>query len=816
MIVSVLLLLVPAWGSPPDKAVAAFGDGGGEAGRLSTSTDGAVVVAVTSQGRVTLLDLESWESRTVVPDGADAGAARCVARAAVAVPEAVAGSASPDAWSVVLGCSDGSLQLWSWDRLALAPVRTAAAPDGVALAGDPGAVVGLFDLGTQGVHALRRSDSGTLSSARYTVTATTITRGTPSGATASFPQGFELAAIHRAPGGAVVTLDHGRGRISQWNPGTGVVTPTLVTALQANPTDLSGSDSLNAYYVEESEGRVGQYQPNQVTLPFQILRSDLDSPSAVLFSQTDVANHLVVGEEGRVRVLPVGSGAELASFDVGFRLTDLVESGNHVVGGTSDGELAVLTSSPWIDGVRVEPASVASGETFTVTFRSDEPGTYAVDLGGDRVGSSTRLASGDVVAGAEVSVEVEADERFVQGANAVWIRVNGPGGDVGWVRRIVLRDDAPDSLRLRPSDVGFRDRTILLAFDVPDDDTATGYVLYASAAPFTAADHPTGGPEGVVGSITSPYTLPAADDSGVVRAEIRRVVNGQTYWLAVRPMDGTSEGPMSNVLSVTPRPTQTATGLAGEEGGPPCSTLPASGLGWALVLLAAASARRRGGAAALVGACVLAPASARAQDLAGAFRKDETPAWANFELRYGSFQFGDEAWSAVYGGSAGNMNLEAGLQLFRYGELDLGIGYLWSTGNTVGAGGARSGEQAFTEWMPLSLTGTFRLHIADEQPIVPFAGVGFSYVFFREGPLDSEGKYRDALVVNGSKLGWHWQVGGNILLDVLQPRRAAMLEARTGINDTWLTVEYRQTRLDPRGGIDLSGWNLSAGLKIDY
>lgn len=817
MTLAFLLLLAPAWGSPPDKAVATFGGGGGEAGRLSVSTDGGIVVAVTTQGRVTLLDVGAWTSTTVDPDGADAGAAPCVARSVVAVPEDVPETQDPTAWAVVLGCSDGSLQLWSWDGDVLAPVVTDDAPDGVVLDGDVAPVVALFDLGATGVFALRRSSAGTLASARYTVTGTSIavdTQGNP--ASVVFPNGFELAAVHRVPGGSVVTLDHGSSRLSQWNPATGVVTPSLVSALQANPTDLSGSDSLNAYYVEEGQGRLGQYQPAQATLPFQILRSDLDSPSAVLFSQADVDNRIVVGEDGRVRVLPVGAGAALATIEVDFRLTDLVESGGYVVGGTTEGELAVLTAHPWIDDVRVDAATVATGDTVTLTFRSDEPGSYAVDLGGTRTGSSTRLVSGEIAADVDLVVELEVDERFVEGANALWIRVTDSDGDVGWRRVTVERDDAPSTITLSRADVGFRDRTILLAFDTPADDTATGYVLYVAASPFTAADHPTGGPEGVVGSITSPYTLPEPDESGVVRAEIRRLVNGQTYWLAVRPMDGTSEGPMSNVLSVTPRPTQTATGLAGEEGGPPCSTLPGVAASWGLALLAFGAVRRRGAVVALLGAAALAPATSRAQDLAGTFRKDETPAWTNFEFRYGSFQFGDDAWTSVYGGSAGNVNLEVGLQLFRYGEIDLGIGYLWSTGNTVGAEGGRTGEEAFTEWMPLTVTGTVRIHVADEQPIVPFAGVGFSYVFFREGPLDAEGKYRDPLVVNGSKLGWHWQVGGNILLDVLQPRRAAMLEARTGINDTWLTVEYRQTRLDPAGGIDLSGWNLSAGLKIDY
>ena len=74
----------------------------------------------------------------------------------------------------------------------------------------------------------------------------------------------------------------------------------------------------------------------------------------------------------------------------------------------------------------------------------------------------------------------------------------------------------------------------------------------------------------------------------------------------------------------------------------------------------------------------------------------------------------------------------------------------------------------------------------------------------------------DKDVLNGSQFGTHWAVGGQILLDIFDRDRASLLEAQTGINDSWLVVEYRQQQLAGEGGFDFSGTLLSAGLKFDF
>lgn len=294
---------------------------------------------------------------------------------------------------------------------------------------------------------------------------------------------------------------------------------------------------------------------------------------------------------------------------------------------------------------------------------------------------------------------------------------------------------------------------------------------------------------------------------------------------------------MSPVLSEMPRPTLTAAGAADDRGGPACATGGGGTLGLGVLglgLVAVLRRRREVALIALLGGLLCPSVDALAQDDASEeddegsrrgrasswrdrFERDETPAWSSFELRYGSLAFSDANLQTIYGDRSGILYLEGGPQLFRVLEIDLGLGYLGKKGNTVDSGGVLSTEEVRMNWLPLSLGGTLRLHVLDEQPIVPYALAGGDWVFWRETPLDADGAARPSARVTGSKFGWHWGAGGNILIDNLAPRRASRLEATTGINDTWLTVEYRQQFIARGGpGLDLSGWSISAGLKLDY
>jgi hypothetical protein len=125
-------------------------------------------------------------------------------------------------------------------------------------------------------------------------------------------------------------------------------------------------------------------------------------------------------------------------------------------------------------------------------------------------------------------------------------------------------------------------------------------------------------------------------------------------------------------------------------------------------------------------------------------------------------------------------------------------------------------------WWPLMADASLRGHIFDEQPVVPFFRYGWDYVPWSEKDDNGAGGKN---VIRGAKLGHHWAVGGAILLDLIGPQRASLLEAQSGINDSWITVEYRDQVVDDRNapwakpegeGLVFSGASLTVGIKIDY
>ena len=105
---------------------------------------------------------------------------------------------------------------------------------------------------------------------------------------------------------------------------------------------------------------------------------------------------------------------------------------------------------------------------------------------------------------------------------------------------------------------------------------------------------------------------------------------------------------------------------------------------------------------------------------------------------------------------------------------------------------------------------------------MPFFRYGFDYVLYSEVTDDGSGG-KDKL--QGAKIGHHMAGGVNILLDVFSQKRASLLEATSGINDTYLTIEVRRQNVDQRRypasapvkyGLDFSASMLTLGLKLDY
>ena len=116
-------------------------------------------------------------------------------------------------------------------------------------------------------------------------------------------------------------------------------------------------------------------------------------------------------------------------------------------------------------------------------------------------------------------------------------------------------------------------------------------------------------------------------------------------------------------------------------------------------------------------------------------------------------------------------------------------------------------------WYPLALDGTLRGQFFDEQLLVPYARYGYDYIIWNEKWDDGNGGKNK---ISGAKTGSHYGYGVSILLDAFAKSRASLLEAQTGINDTFLTVEWRRQAVDTGSGLIFSGESITAGLKLDF
>jgi hypothetical protein len=276
-----------------------------------------------------------------------------------------------------------------------------------------------------------------------------------------------------------------------------------------------------------------------------------------------------------------------------------------------------------------------------------------------------------------------------------------------------------------------------------------------------------------------------------------------------------------------PQETYGIAGLSGDEGGY-CGFPGAASVGLALAGLGGLLARRRrsGAFAALVaaGLGVGVASTAHAQDAVSdePGLLDREAYNGTFALRYGPISFSNSDVTAVLGeGENQVMWIEFGPRLFprKIQQLDLtfGIGRLREPGKLVNISGASSGEQSKLRAFPLAVDLTLRGKIGawEDQPLVPYVTAGLDYWFWNED-TNVNGDASDDGLVAGGKRGHHWAVGGNILLDIFDRDRASLLRARTGIDDTWLTVEYRDQTVDNGDGFDFNGTVIGVGLKVDY
>ncbi len=221
---------------------------------------------------------------------------------------------------------------------------------------------------------------------------------------------------------------------------------------------------------------------------------------------------------------------------------------------------------------------------------------------------------------------------------------------------------------------------------------------------------------------------------------------------------------------------------------------------------------------------VLAPVgSAQAATTSGDGPMEESKKRFQTSLSFGAFWLQDDDIGTVYGSKGRFMpKLSIGfvpLSKYVHIETNFTLGFLQFQGSEVFvSNGDSSSDSVWMTVFPMGFDLSVGVDIAEEQPVVPYGGVGFALTLWREHESG------DGESWSGDRFGYSGFFGLGILLDRFEPARSRRLDASSGINDSYFTFEGRYSDVSRQvrdgevstEGLDFGGWSFTAGLKLVY
>ena len=793
----VLWLLSATASAVPDR-VATTLSLGSQVVDVVASDDQSTVAFLSGAGTVSLMDLGTWDLRTVSPCSGVGGIARA--------------PGDPDRfWA---GCDDGSIQ---WFELGSDGPEVGT--DGPELA--EGALLGLTANDTL-VFGLADNPvgEGNPQVHAYNVESDTVlTGGYPS--TLSYGSVEDMEANN-----SFVLLSHGGATFTKVASGGGGATRQQGAPGASKTSDIETVGASRVFVAGGGSG-VLEFQTGSNLLSLFLTDAGGVSSASAIAANEDDEWFAIADDEAETVILvdlDAASGTPsaevLESIDVPSAddpLRELAVIDGYLFGGTDGGDVHIFTNRPWVTAGAATPTAALNGELVSVAFTADQSGTWEARLGASSNSGGTRIAEGTAIADEESMASFEVDDAFKEGDNVIRIVVENEAGAKGHDSATVSVDNPPTRVALRSSDVGFGDQRIEVQLNGISDEDLSHYVVFVSAVPFTPDDYPAEGPPftGVEGDRTGaelklPRRVEAAPGKDKT-ISIDSLTNGATYYLAVRAYDQAGqESAMSNVVNETPRETFGASDLVNEKGGHSCSAVGASSVGLLALLggLLAGTRRSVVGAAVVAAAVVSQPALADTDsEWPQKGQKFSDFVGRTFEARYGDQTFDDPVMDQVFGDSHRIFWLEYGMTLFELTEFTVASGLYKDPGHRVDAAGNSSADDDTMQAIPFSVDATFRLDVLPEQPIVPFAGFGYDYWLWEESWTGGD--------KSGGKSGTHTSMGVNVLLDIFQPGRASRLEASSGITDSYISIEWRKQSIGT-SGLSFSGEAVMIGLKLDH
>ncbi|MFH0798953.1 MAG: hypothetical protein V2A66_02085 [Pseudomonadota bacterium] len=234
-----------------------------------------------------------------------------------------------------------------------------------------------------------------------------------------------------------------------------------------------------------------------------------------------------------------------------------VSDGN-IYMGFSTGKMGLLSENPFttIRSVTYSGGGSAliEGGSFTMTFNSNQTGTYTIKAGGSVSGNGTVLkdsagnTSGSVTLNTDTSVTInQADNvsAFQEGDNDVWVFVTA-GSNIG-------RRSTTVTLNLPPPDVvmdstGFGEGRIYVNFERLTVSDMASYRVYVDTDP-----------NAVLTKTDAAATVAQASSGSTQSAEVDGLTDGTTYYVAMDAID--TGGLVSRSRTNTFKDGTVATGL---------------------------------------------------------------------------------------------------------------------------------------------------------------------------------------------------------------------------------------------------------------
>lgn len=190
----------------------------------------------------------------------------------------------------------------------------------------------------------------------------------------------------------------------------------------------------------------------------------------------------------------------------------------------------------------------------------------------------------------------------------------------------------------------------------------------------------------------------------------------------------------------------------------------------------------------------------------------ESPQNFAFEVRFGPYRpevdepFGSNGpYKRTFGSGDGiYFGLEVDWQALRIPYVGtFGPGFSWGTttksANAKLAGTTTSSaEDTYFSVMPMYLAGVLRVDVFAREfgiPLVPYGKFGLGWGLWSTG-TDTGVSRRDGVLGKGTTLGPHLALGGMLLLDIIDNSSSAQFDEGTGVNNSYLFVEWMRNNLD--------------------